>query len=403
MTLSSEYIKAEAQRLGFFACGISPALPMDPEHVARRQQWLDEGMHGEMSYLERNEDKRRDPRLLVEGVQCIVSVALNYYTFVPEENYQLNNQSLENTEHNGLPTENKPQSTAGNTTPNTTHTPTQRTLDTENTNHPSIPSSSTTNLRREKQKERYIPLARYARGKDYHDEMKARLFQLLGNIRQHLIDNGHTAAAEQLEGSRVFTDTAPVDERYWAWRSGLGWIGKNSQLIIPGAGSYFFLGELFLTLPADAFDSPVENRCGTCTKCLRACPAQCLSERGLDARKCLSYLTIEYRGEELPEGTGEKMGEMFYGCDRCGDVCPWNRLARPTNIEAFQPSPALLAMTWEDWRHLTLEQYRTLFKGSAVKRAKYEGLTRNIKAISPTPSPSDVSTTSTAPQSQTED
>ena len=211
--------------------------------------------------------------------------------------------------------------------------------------------------------------------------MKARLFQLLGNIRQHLIDNGHTAAAEQLETSRVFTDTAPVDERFWAWKSGLGWIGKNSQLIIPGAGSYFFLGELFLTLPADAFDSPVENRCGTCTKCLRACPAQCLSERGLDARKCLSYLTIEYRGEELPEGTGEKMGEMFYGCDRCGDVCPWNRLARPTNIEAFQPSPALLAMTWEDWRHLTLEEYRTLFKGSAVKRAKYEGLKRNIEAM----------------------
>ena len=93
------------------------------------------------------------------------------------------------------------------------------------------------------------------------------------------------------------------------------------------------------------------------------------------------YLTIEYRGDTLPEGTGEKMGEMFYGCDRCGDVCPWNRLARPTNIEAFQPSPALLAMTWEDWRHLTLEEYRTLFKGSAVKRAKYEGLKRNIEAM----------------------
>ena len=371
MILSSKYIKAEAQRLGFFACGISPALPMDAEHVARRQQWIDEGMHGEMSYLERNEDKRRDPRLLVEGVQCIVSVALNYYTFVPEESAPEYHPSEDKTA--------------------------------ENTNRSSISPTSTTNLRRGKQKERYIPLARYARGKDYHDEMKARLFQLLGNIRQHLIDNGHTAAAEQLETSRVFTDTAPVDERYWAWKSGLGWIGKNSQLIIPGAGSYFFLGELFLTLPADAFDSPVENRCGTCTKCLRACPAQCLSERGLDARKCLSYLTIEYRGEELPEGTGEKMGEMFYGCDRCGDVCPWNRLARPTNIEAFQPSPALLSMTWEDWRHLTLEQYRTLFKGSAVKRAKYEGLTRNIKAISPTPSPSDVSTTSTAPQSQTED
>ena len=213
--------------------------------------------------------------------------------------------------------------------------------------------------------------------------MKSRLFQFLGNIRQHLIETGHPDAAEQLEGSRVFTDTAPVDERYWAWKSGLGWIGKNSQLIIPGAGSYFFLGELFLTLPADVYDQPVENRCGPCTKCLRACPAQCLSERGLDARKCLSYLTIEYRGDTLPEGTGEQMGEMFYGCDRCGDVCPWNRLARPTNIEAFQPSPALLAMTWEDWRQLTIEEYRTLFKGSAVKRAKYEGLKRNIEAIDP--------------------
>ena len=283
MTLSSEYIKAEAQRLGFFACGISPALPMDAEHVARRQQWLDEGMHGEMSYLERNEDKRRDPRLLVEGVQCIVSLALNYYTFVPEESAP-----------NNLPSEDK---IAQNTAENTTPTTSPNTFDTENTNRSSISPASTTNLRREKQKERYIPLARYARGKDYHDEMKARLFQLLGNIRQHLIDNGHTATAEQLETSRVFTDTAPVDERYWAWKSGLGWIGKNSQLIIPGAGSYFFLGELFLTLPADAFDSPVENRCGTCTKCIKACPAQCLSHRGLDARKCLSYLTIEYRGE----------------------------------------------------------------------------------------------------------
>ena len=354
MILSSEYLKAEAQRLGFFACGISPALPMDAEHAARRQQWLDSGMHGEMSYLERNEEKRRDPRLLVEGVQCIVSVALNYYTFVPEVEQTNAEESLNS-------------SVA------------YQAIEKESTTAAQSPSPR---LKRQRQ-ERYIPLARYARGKDYHDEMKARLFQFLGNIRQHLIETGHPDAAEQLEGSRVFTDTAPVDERYWAWKSGLGWIGKNSQLIIPGAGSYFFLGELFLTLPADVYDQPVENRCGPCTKCLRACPAQCLSERGLDARKCLSYLTIEYRGDTLPEGTGEQMGEMFYGCDRCGDVCPWNRLARPTNVEAFQPSPALLAMTWEDWRQLTIEEYRTLFKGSAVKRAKYEGLKRNIEAIVP--------------------
>ena len=354
MILSSEYLKAEAQRLGFFACGISPALPMDDEHAARRQQWLDSGMHGEMSYLERNEEKRRDPRLLVEGVQCIVSVALNYYTFVPEA-----------------------EQTNAEESPNSSVA--YQAIEEDSTTAAQSPNPR---LKRQRQ-ERYIPLARYARGKDYHDEMKSRLFQFLGNIREHLIETGYPDAAEQLEGSRVFTDTAPVDERYWAWKSGLGWIGKNSQLIIPGAGSYFFLGELFLTLPADAYDQPVENRCGPCTKCLRACPAQCLSERGLDARKCLSYLTIEYRGDTLPEGTGEQMGEMFYGCDRCGDVCPWNRLARPTNIEAFQPSPALLAMTWEDWRHLTIEEYRTLFKGSAVKRAKYEGLKRNIEAIDP--------------------
>jgi len=341
MILSSEYIKAEAQRLGFFACGISPALPMDDEHAARRQQWLDSGMHGEMSYLERNEEKRRDPRLLVEGVQCIVSVALNYYTFVPEAK-QTN-------------AEESPNSSVAD-----------QTIEEDSTTAAQSPSPR---LKRQRQ-ERYIPLARYARGKDYHDEMKSRLFQFLGNIRQHLIETGHPDAAEQLEGSRVFTDTAPVDERYWAWKSGLGWIGKNSQLIIPGAGSYFFLGELFLTLPADAYDQPVENRCGPCTKCLRACPAQCLSERGLDARKCLSYLTIEYRGDTLPEGTGEQMGEMFYGCDRCGDVCPWNRFSAPHSQPKFALKEQLSELRKPEWRELTQELFSEVFRKSPVKRKR---------------------------------
>lgn len=314
-TLSSDFIKAEARRLGFFACGLSAAAPIDEQRAQRRERWLAGGCHAEMSYLERNEEKRRDPRLLVEGVQTIVSVTMNYYTFVRD------------TEHGG---------------------------------------------------ERYIPIARYARGKDYHDVMKRRLHELL-----HVLIEKY--GEQSLAGSRAFVDTAPVDERYWAWRSGLGWIGKNTQLIIPGAGSYFFLGELLLTLPADNHDSPVKNRCGSCRRCLKACPTQALSEEGgLDARRCLSYLTIEYRGEQLPEGTGRKMGKMFYGCDACSDCCPWNRLARPTDEPDFQPSEELLRMTFEDWRTLTLEQYRALFKGSAVKRAKYEGLKRNIAALSET-------------------
>lgn len=324
--IAHSYIKAEARRLGFFACGLSPAAPMDAAHVARRERWLAEGCHGEMSYLARNEEKRRDPRLLVEGVRTIVSVALNYHTPDP------------------LGADGRP---------------------------------------------RRLSIARYARGQDYHDVMKSRLFALLNTLRAHYESVGGADAEAVFSTARAFTDTAPVDERYWAWRSGLGWIGKNTQLIIPGAGSRFFLGELFLPFAADAYDSPVESQCGTCDRCLRGCPTQALSrELGLDARKCLSYLSIEYRGETLPEGTGRKLGHMFYGCDRCTDCCPWNRLSVPTDVAEFYPSAALAAMSREDWRGLTVEQYRALFKGSAVKRAKYEGLMRNIRAAFP-PSPAE--------------
>ena len=310
LLLSSQHLKAEALRLGFFAVGLSPAEPMDAARVQQRESWLQQGFHGEMSYMERNEDKRRDPRLLVEGVKTIVSVAMNYNTLTPEA-----------AAHD------------------------------------------------------HIPIARYARGRDYHEVMKERLQEWL-----LLLAEEYGAAA--LEGARAFVDTAPVDERYWAWRGGLGWIGKNRQLIIPGAGSYFFLGELFLPLPADHYDTPVPNRCGSCTRCFSACPAQALSERGLDARRCLSYLTIEYRGSELPKGVGEQMGEMFYGCDRCSNCCPWNRKAQPTTETAFYPSEALQQMTPDDWRRHSVETYQRLFKGSAVKRAKYAGLERNIAALS---------------------
>ncbi|KAA3161359.1 4Fe-4S dicluster domain-containing protein, partial [Akkermansia sp. BIOML-A61] len=166
----------------------------------------------------------------------------------------------------------------------------------------------------------------------------------------------------------------------WAWRAGLGWIGKNTQLIIPQAGSCFFLGELIIDMPADRYDSPQENRCGSCTRCLNACPTKALEAPfRLNSAKCLSYLTIEYRGE-LPLDTGQKMGKMIYGCDECQRACPWNRFATPSRTIEFSPSASLLTMRKEDWHRLSEEQYRTLFKGSAVKRAKYQGLMRNIRS-----------------------
>jgi len=215
-------------------------------------------------------------------------------------------------------------------------------------------------------------LARYAYGSDYHEVVKRMLRELIASL--HLQEN---------RDGRCFVDTAPVDEKYWAQHCGLGWRGRNSQLIIPGMGSYFFLGELILVHEVDNYDTPTPCRCGKCHACLDACPSHALKGDGtLDARKCLSYLTIEHRGE-LPAGTGDLMGNCIYGCDRCAEVCPWNvRYASPTDITDLQPRAALLAMTPADWRKLTPERYRDLFKKSAVKRAKFEGLVRNIKAVS---------------------
>ncbi len=196
----------------------------------------------------------------------------------------------------------------------------------------------------------------YAQGKDYHDVMRQRMRQLMEDCG--------------LEG-RCFVDTAPVMERYWAWRSGIGIITQEGGFIsIPGYGPTVFLGELFLTQESDRYDSPLpkkESGRGA------VCPA--LTPDGLDARRCISYLTIEHRGP-LPDSL--RLGATFYGCDRCLRATPQFAESKPTAEPAFQPSEALLQMTPNDWRELTEEQYRSLFKGSAVKRAKYDGLKRNI-------------------------
>ncbi|MCI6619464.1 MAG: tRNA epoxyqueuosine(34) reductase QueG [Prevotella sp.] len=209
-------------------------------------------------------------------------------------------------------------------------------------------------------------IASYAYGKDYHDVVKAKLRQ--------------TADRAGLTNYRVFCDSAPVLERYWAVQAGLGWIGRNRQLIIPHAGSMFFLGELFLDVELE-YDRPMKSRCGNCHRCMDACPTQALTNGDtLDANRCLSFQTIENRGQLSPAAV-QAMGNMIYGCDRCQDVCPWNRFAQPNDTPELQPSDELLQMTKEKWQQLTEEDYRRLFKGSAVKRVKYSGLMRNIKAV----------------------
>ena len=212
-------------------------------------------------------------------------------------------------------------------------------------------------------------IADYAQGQDYHKIVKDRLYRLLQSINSVCTSQG-----------RAFCDSAPVLERYWAVKAGIGFIGHNRQLIIPGKGSNFFLGELFVDIEL-CYDAPCERDfCGNCSKCIDACPGNALSSEGLDARKCLSYLTIEHR-DELPEIIGEKMGNCFYGCDRCQAVCPHNRFSTPNTMPELQPSEALLQMTKERWQTLTKEEYKELFRHSAVERCKYEQLMRNIAAL----------------------
>lgn len=220
-----------------------------------------------------------------------------------------------------------------------------------------------------------LTLSYHAYGRDYHDVMKSRLRALLSRIAEN-----SAARGTPLSG-RAFCDTAPVAEKYWAWKAGIGFIGRNSLLVIPGKGSYFFLGELFLDDEADCYSEPLRPLCGNCRKCLEACPGRAITDNhGFDSRRCVSYLTVENRGA-LPCGAGKRMGGSIYGCDVCQKVCPHNNGASPTEVAEFAPAEKLLAMERDDWRRLTEREYIKLFGKSSVRRAGYHGLMRNIEAV----------------------
>ena len=213
-------------------------------------------------------------------------------------------------------------------------------------------------------------ISKYAYGKDYHFIIKDKLKALFNLLKKEIGD---------IEG-RVFVDSAPIHERAWAKISGLGWIGKNSLLLNKKMGSYFFLAEIVCDLDLE-YDSSVSDHCGTCTKCIDACPTDAITEsQVLDANKCISYLTIENKNE-IPKELSKSFNNYIFGCDICQDVCPWNKFAKPHNEKEFLPKEELSKFTKKDWQELTNETFNKIFKNSAVKRTKFEGLKRNIKAL----------------------
>jgi epoxyqueuosine reductase len=213
-------------------------------------------------------------------------------------------------------------------------------------------------------------ISKYAYGTDYHFVIKDMLKSLLQFIQQEI---------GEVHG-RAFVDSAPVLDKAWAAKSGLGWIGKHSNLLTQQVGSFYFIAELIIDLELD-YDTPTTDHCGTCTKCIDACPTQAITEPYVvDGSKCISYFTIELK-ENIPNDFKGQFDDWIFGCDICQDVCPWNRFSKPHSEPLFNPHPDLLSMTKQDWKEITEETFRKVFKNSPVKRTKFDGLKRNIRFL----------------------
>ena len=301
---NSQLIKKLAKEIGFASCGISKARFLKEEEK-NFENWLKQGNQGTMSYLERNFDKRLNPKKLVPGSKSVISLTFNY--FPPRKNLKKNS----------------------------------------------------------------FIISKYAYGKDYHFVIKKKLKTLFSLIKEKI---------GNIEG-RVFVDSAPVHERAWAKNSGLGWIGKNSLLLNKKMGSYFFLAEIICDLELE-YDTPVTDHCGTCTKCIDACPTNAITQaQVIDANKCISYLTIENKNEIPPE-LSKSFNNYIFGCDICQDVCPWNKFSKPHDEKEFLPNDEVSNFSNKDWEELTHDTFNRIFKNSAIQRTRFEGLKRNIKAVS---------------------
>lgn len=299
-------IKKMALETGFDLVGIAPAEALRTDELHLRE-WLGRGNHGEMAWMEREPEKRADPRTLFPGARSVVAVALNYFT--PHDHVDGPNMGK---------------------------------------------------------------ISRYAWGDDYHEIVKQKLHILLDLIRAEFPEaNG-----------KVCVDTAPIMDKAWAARSGIGWIGKHSNVITMELGSWVFLGEIILDIDLGFSDGPATDHCGSCTACIDACPTGAIVEPYVvDSNKCISYATIELRSDDLPTDIETNLNGWFYGCDICQDVCPWNRFEKPSEEPRFEPRFDETAVDLDTVLAYTPETYAARFKKSAVKRAKLPGLRRNAAAL----------------------
>ena len=217
-------------------------------------------------------------------------------------------------------------------------------------------------------------VSKYAYGKDYHEVIRSQLNDFL-----HLLN----ADIGEIHG-RGFVDSAPVLERSWAQKSGLGWVGRNGNLITRQQGSFFFIATLIVDVPLEYDDPFAKDYCGTCTKCMDACPTEAiLPGKIVDGSRCISYFTIELKDMLIPGEMKNRFNDWMFGCDICQDVCPWNRFSKPNNETAFTPIPEILNLSTKEWENMTEETFRKIFKNSPLKRAKFKGIQRNIRFLNP--------------------
>ena len=215
-------------------------------------------------------------------------------------------------------------------------------------------------------------ISKYAYGADYHEIIRAKLNEFLFRLREETGD---------IQG-RGFVDSAPVLERAWAKKSGIGWVGKNGNLITKQNGSFFFIATLITDLELEFDDPFAKDFCGSCTRCIDACPTEAiLPDKVIDGSRCISYFTIELKEMLIPETTSKKFDNWMFGCDTCQDVCPWNRFSKPTQEAAFSPIPEILNLSTAEWKAMTEDSFRKIFRHSPLKRSKFRGIQRNLNFI----------------------